>query len=78
MVHATRLEVPLHEPVRVCLLMYVGVAQGNTPSYRPGEIHIVPTARQVTDECLSHDMSWPLTQSSRSVYVSYYRIDVLV
>jgi hypothetical protein len=32
MVHATRLEVPLPEPVCVCLLMYAGVAQANTPS----------------------------------------------
>jgi hypothetical protein len=32
MVHATRLEAPLHEPARVCLLMYVGVVQANTPS----------------------------------------------
>jgi hypothetical protein len=62
MVHTTRLEVPLHEPVRVCLLMYVGVAQANTWSYRP-EGDGVTTARQVRDACWSRDMSCPLTQS---------------
>jgi hypothetical protein len=56
MVHVIRLQVPLHESVRVCLPMYVGVAQGNTPSLRTLDRHIVNSARQVRDACLSRLM----------------------
>ena len=48
MVHATRLEVPLHEPVRVCLLMYVSAAQAST---RLKERQRVSAVAQVRDGC---------------------------